>query len=287
MLTSTLRSYVSKYSTTLVVLASIVFQLIVIGKYLDNSVLSIYAPEALDANGYTQRATSWKINGFDSAFGDAFRMPGYPLLILIMEYFFPKYPYLAVRILQLFALALSAGLIKIALNKSLGTKTAVGVSLIYVILPTWHFVPVLIAESVSAVIVTVLVTRLLLWDKNLVNLGIASFIGVLIASATYLKPNHLLLLPIVLSYFVFAHVKKRFLISGFVCLVVGLLLLPWVLYVNISHPNLNSLTSTSGGNFYVGTGMIVDYDGGELSKAASKRSLFASSLVRLRRLIIR
>jgi len=273
MLTSTPRSYVSKYSTTLVILASIIFQLIVIGKYLDNSVLSTYAPGALDANGYTQRATSWRLNGFDSAFGDAFRMPGYPLLILIMEYFFPEFPYLAVRILQLTALAISAGLIKIALQKLLGLSTAVGMSLFFVILPSWHFVPILIAESLSAAIVAILVTRLLRWDNNQVNLRLAGLIGVLIALATYLKPNHLILLPIVLSYFVFAKVKKKISISGFVCLVVGLLLLPWVLYVNVQFPNLNSLTSTSGGNFYVGTGMIVDYNGGQLAKSASKWSV--------------
>jgi len=244
-----------------------------IGKYLDNSILSEYAPEALDANGYTQRATSWKVDGFDSAFGDAFRMPGYPFLILAIEFLFPKYPYLFVRIFQLFMVAISVGLIKVALQKFLSLNTAVAISLVYMFLPIWHFVPVLIAESLSAVIVTVLVTKILHWERNSLNIRNAVFIGVLIVYATYLKPNHLILLPVLLSYILFSRLNRKLLMSGVVCLIVGLLILPWAVYVNVSHPGLNSLTSTSGGNFYVGTGMIVDYNGGELSKSASKWSV--------------
>jgi hypothetical protein len=273
MLRSTPISFVSKHSTILIISVSIIFQLTLIGKYLDNSILSNYAPEALDANGYTQRATSWKVDGFDSAFGDAFRMPGYPVFILVIEFFFPKYPYLFVRIFQLILLAISAGLIKVALQKFLGLRIAVTLSFVYIILPMWHFVPVLIAESLSAVIVTVLVTKILPWERNSSNIWIAVLIGALIVYATYLKPNHLILLPVVLSYIVFSRLKRKMLTSGVVCLIVGLLLAPWAIYVNVSHPGLNSLTSTSGGNFYVGTGMIIDYNGGELSKSASKWSV--------------
>jgi hypothetical protein len=259
-----------KRSTLFVVIGSIMFQLFLLGEHLDNSVLGTYAPEALDANGYTERATLWRLEGFNAAFGDAFRMPGYPFLIMIFEFLFPNHPYFFMRLFQLLAVSVSVGIIKITIQKILGLRIAVGLSLVYLLLPIWHFVPTLIAESISSVIVVGIVSSLLLWDFKKDYIISTLVVGILVSIAIYLKPNHVILLPIVISFFLVARVKKRWQASVGVAAIVGILLLPWVVYVNMENPNLRSLTSTSGVNLYVGTGMILDYNGGALADSAMR-----------------
>ena len=257
-----------KHSTLTVIVGSIVFQLLVLGRYLDNSVLGIYAPEALDANGYTERAALWRLEGFDAAFGDAFRMPGYPFLIMVFEFLFPNHPYLFLRLFQLIAVSISVGIIKFTIQKIMGFWVAIGLSVLYAVLPVWHFVPTLIAESISSVLVVAIVSSLLLWDFKKYQVKPIIIVGILVSIAIYLKPNHIILLPIVISYFLVAPVKKRLQASVGVSAIVGILLLPWLMYVNLENPSLRSLTSTSGVNLYVGTGMILDYNDGALADSA-------------------
>jgi hypothetical protein len=257
-----------KRSTLIVVIGSIIFQLFLLGKHLDNSVLGSYAPEALDANGYTQRATLWRLEGFDSAFSDAFRMPGYPFLIMVFEFLFPNHPYFSIRLFQLIAVSVSVGIIKVTIQKIMGIRIAIVLSLFYSLLPTWHFVPTLIAESISSVIVVAIVSSLVLWDFKKNQMISTLVVGILVSTAIYLKPNHVILVPIVISYFLVARVKNKLQACAGVVAITGILLLPWVVYVNLENPSLRSLTSTSGVNLYVGTGMILDYNGGALADSA-------------------
>ena len=63
---------------------SFLVQIAMIGKYLDNSIVSANAPLAIDANDYVLLATNWANQGFSQAFFNAHRTPGYPAII----YFF-------------------------------------------------------------------------------------------------------------------------------------------------------------------------------------------------------
>lgn len=51
---------------------------------------------------------------------------------------------------------------------------------------------------------------------------------------------------------------------------VAMLLSPWVLFVNDSQPGFFGLTTNSGINLYVGTGMVLSYDESLLAKSAIK-----------------
>lgn len=268
MVFSYLNKYVAKYSTLIVIMFSLVIQLAIIRQYIDNSVISSYAPEAKDAEDYAGRTNVWSESGFNAAFSDALRMPGYPFFIYVAEIIAPKYPYLFVRILQLVLVAISVGMLKVAVCRLLGLKYSIFLSLLYGVLPIWHFVPLLIAESLSSVVVAAIVLTLLFWKKSQFDLKSTVIAAILIAVATYLKPNHLILLPIVIVYLVSSSMRRKILTTTMITSLVGTLLLPWTLYVNLTHPRLIGLTATSGINFYIGTGMMIAYDGGVLARSA-------------------
>jgi hypothetical protein len=92
-------------------------------------------------------------------------------------------------------------------------------------------------------------------------------LGGLIALATYLKPNQLLwIVPV---FTLFHLINKRDHFSKIRLLgVVGVSLIPWLLFVNVSNPGPFTFTSASGGNLYIGTGMQTIDDGSTLAKAA-------------------
>ena len=125
-------AFLLKKSTLVIILLDLIVQFALIGKYLDNSILSPYMPTALDSAEYVERAQVWQADGFTQAFGDAFRMPGYPLVILIMRSIVPAAPYLGVRLLQFVAIAVSVGMIKIILEKFVSRSTAIVASAIYI-----------------------------------------------------------------------------------------------------------------------------------------------------------
>ena len=143
--TNSFCKFVLSHSTFLVILFSAFIQILFIGKYLDNSIISPYAPTAMDALDYTSRAEIWRSQGFSEAFNDVSRMPGYPFLILINNLLFSEYSYLATRYFQLLALAISIGLIKIVLQKYTSQAISVFTSVLFAFVPIWHFVPILIA----------------------------------------------------------------------------------------------------------------------------------------------
>ena len=130
--------------------------------------------------------------------------------------------------------------------------------------------PALLAESLSSVIVVALVYVLatlkyseLFW-QDLIK------ISILIVTATYLKPNNLALVIVVFGFLIFT-LKARIIRSLLsVVLMVALLLSPWVLFVNDSQPGFFGLTTNSGINLYIGTGMVLSYDESLLAKSAVK-----------------
>jgi hypothetical protein len=259
-----------RYSTIAIVLLSLAVQFVLIGQYLDNSIISAYAPTAADAADYAGRAQVWQTEGFEKAFSDGFRMPGYPLVILFMNFVMPSAPYLGVRLLQMLGLALSAGIINVVLQKIISRRVAVLVSSLYIFLPIWHFVPALLAESLTSAIVVALVYVLATLKYSEISWQHLVKISILIVIATYLKPNNLALLIVVFGFLIFT-LRARIIISlSSIVLMVALLLSPWVLFVNDSQPGFFGLTTNSGMNLYVGTGMVLNYDESLLAKSAVK-----------------
>jgi hypothetical protein len=95
-------------------------------------------------------------------------------------------------------------------------------------------------------------------------------LSILIAAGVYLKPNNLLLLFFV-CVFLFAKLKKNSIRNiSTISLAVFILLSPWLFFASNAQPGFHGLTTNSGANLYVGTGMIIAYDEGILSKSAIK-----------------
>jgi hypothetical protein len=92
----------------------------------------------------------------------------------------------------------------------------------------------------------------------------------LIAAGVYLKPNNLLLLAVV-SGFLLVKLKVRIIRSiATIALLVVIFLSPWIYFASQVQPGFLGLTTNSGGNFYIGTGMVIAYDNSVLSKSAIK-----------------
>lgn len=257
-------------STMVIFFLGLLFQLALIGRYLDNSIISTYMPTAYDAHDYAERARIWQSEGFTQSFNDAIRMPGYPFIILVMQVLIPSHPYLGVRLLQLLAVAISAAMIKVTIERFVPRCAAILASLVYILLPIWHFVPVLLAESLTSFIVVAIIFIL----RSVGELGMGRWavinLSILIATGVYLKPNNLLLLFLVGGFLI---AKLRInsiraistILLGVICL-----LSPWVYFANHSQPEFYGLTTNSGVNLYIGTGMILAYDDGVLSESAMK-----------------
>lgn len=259
---------IGKNATCLLVLFDIALQLIVIGKHLDNSIMSAYAPTSMDALEYSGLAEIWKTEGFYAAFSDLWRMPGYPALILIMTLVFPSFPFLAMRILHLLALALSVAMIKIILDRKVRPSISIFLTVIYILLPLWHFVPVLIAESLTSFFfVCLLYVLASIKSKRLSPYQIIQ-IATLIAIETYLKPN-LIYLVFPVSFFLMFKLGSNLKITlPSLILVVVIFLTPWLIFAKSAQPGFRGLTTTFGVNTYIGTGMFLNYDGSVLAKSA-------------------
>ena len=70
---------------------SLAVQLLLVGRHIDNQIISDYAPTAADAKDYFRLAGIWKSFGFTEAFSEGMRMPGYPTIIYIFEKIFGVY----------------------------------------------------------------------------------------------------------------------------------------------------------------------------------------------------
>jgi hypothetical protein len=225
-------------------------------------------PTALDAQDYADRAQVWRTEGFTESFGDAYRMPGYPFIILAMQFFMPSNPYLGMKLLQLIAVALSAGIVKLMLEKYVPRWASIIASMLYIVLPIWHFVPVLLAESLTSFIVVVLIYHLSSVDALKINRLVVFKISILVAAAVYLKPNNVVLLVVVFG-FLLIKLRVNILRTIFaITLIITCLLSPWIYFANHAQPEFLGLTTNSGINLYIGTGMIIAYDDGILSKSA-------------------
>jgi hypothetical protein len=245
-------------------------QLILIGKFLDNSVVSPYAPTAMDAADYANRAEMWQTQGFNQAFYDASRVPGYPFLILLADLVYPSSSYLVVRIFQMLAVATSVGLLKIVVQKYVSVESALMASVLYIFLPIWHFVPIIIGEATTSVVVIVIIYLLAKRHNEGLSFSFLLYISMAVAVATYIKPNNILILIPIFGFLIFIKNSRVLISVTGILLFVLILLLPWIIYASKVQPGFLGLTTGSGINMYVGTGMILDYDQSVLAKSAIK-----------------
>ena len=265
-----LTKILSSHSTAAVIIFSILVQLVLVGKFLDNSVVSAYAPTAMDASDYTNRALLWQSEGFYAAFNDASRMPGYPFVLLISHTIFSSYSNVTIRILQLLLLAVSAGLIKLVLQRYVPLVVAVLVGALFAFLPIWHFVPILIGEALTGAIVTLMIYFLAKAHNRGLSRSTVLYLSLCIGIATYIKPNNLLLAVPIFGFLIFSKNSNAVKSISKIVTIVLLLLLPWLAFTSKAQPGFLGLTTGSGINSYVGTGMILDYDQGFLSRSAIK-----------------
>lgn len=253
-------------------LLSLIFQMLAIGKYIDNSILSAYSPDYTDSIEYVQIASIWGELGFNQAFSDLWRMPGYPALILVLQNIIPQAPYLAIRIVQLILIAVTSGIFGRILINFFSKKITILFIILYITLPIWFFTLPLIPES-FVIFFMILIVYTLLKSLSLHNPKDSIFLGILIALATYFKPNSIILIfPVLLA--IISKTKDKIFIKVLVVVTTAILgLTPWLYFTKSVDPNFSGLTSTQGINLYIGTGMSLSYDGSALMNSAVRCSV--------------
>ena len=88
--------------------------------------------------------------------------------------------------------------------------------------------------------------------------------------ATYLKPNNILIIIPIIGFLIFSKQSKILRTTARILFFVLILLLPWIGFTSGAQKGFLGLTANSGINAYIGTGMILNYDGGILAKSAIK-----------------
>jgi hypothetical protein len=196
--------------------------------------------------------------GFAAAFADGRRMPGYPLLLAAFVATCEQ-PWWAARLAQT-ALASLVVVLAAALVWRVGRD--LGASLGAAILvaawpPSTMFAPVLIAESVSAVLVACLLLVLLPPAPGRIGLGGAALAAAVCLALVAVKPNHALLLPLVALWLAAAappRAPPRVLRPALFLGVVALGVAPWAAFVSRAQERFVPLTTTLGENLLLGTG---------------------------------
>jgi hypothetical protein len=254
---------------------SIVIQVVIFRQSLNNDVLNDYAPSSLDARSYSNLASTWSSEGFDTAFSDLWRLPGYPFILLLMQTLFPFAPYLATRLFQLIAVSISVVIFNRILREYTSSRVALFFSILYSLLPSWYFVPVLIAESLTACLVVLLMYLMTKVSGNNSHIKYIIYISLLIAILTLLKPNNLLLLAVVSVYMIIRLKKNSIIAISLLVISTFILLLPWIVYTQNQEKAFFGLTTVQGVNFYIGTGMLISYDNSVLANSAIERKVDA------------
>jgi hypothetical protein len=256
--------YKSEWFITFV---SSVFYYCLLHNFFDNSVISSFLPTASDSQGYVRRAEILISQGFNEAFKDCYRMPGYSMLLALSMKIFPNEPFLAMRIFQAILSSLSLVVIYRTLRVGIGQISSLITSLVLIIFPIWYFIPILIAESVS-IFLCVLVTSIIIRTEGGFETRRIVCLAFLVATAIYLKPNNLFLGIAVAITISMSFEKRKTLSIGKFTFTLLSLLLPWILFVSKWQPGFVGLTTNAGGNMYFGTGMVLDYDNSSLARAA-------------------
>ena len=231
------------------------FQLFLHAGTLDNTIVSARHPASADALEYARVAATLAGSSrasaddagpapsdsssplpsfsqrFEAAFGDGWRMPGYPLFLAAFQGF--DEPWRAARLAQI-ALTVPLGavffltlLLLTAPRRGNGPQaSAPGLSDVRPALaggvlaalwpPLYHYSPALLAEAPSLCLTALLLLVLAASRRiaatgparGVTNGGLAGLAGALVAALTYLKPNHLLLLGPVMLFLILQNVAS-------------------------------------------------------------------------------
>jgi hypothetical protein len=216
-------------------------------------------------------------DGFGEVFCNGLRMPGYPLFLSFFAGLSGN-PAPAVRIVQILlssSLILMFWFILSTLTRSAAASLA-GAFLCAIWLPFYYFSPVLYAESVCIVLMGLLLMALSRFDpgRPVRTLVIPA---VLISALIYMKPNHILLLPVLMVFCIQAAgkgLRAGARIFLFPALIVILLISPWTVFVSRCQQAPVILTTHGGWNLFLGSGGGHQYSGaghqGSLSTRAWK-----------------
>jgi hypothetical protein len=257
------------WKASILVVWSLVIQLLLVGKFIDNKVVNNHEPTAADATDYFRIAALWRDSGFESAFHSGMRVPGYSGLIYFFQWIFGESTPLFLRIFQMLLLALSQIVVLKILERFCEKRISFFLTLTFPILPLWHFVPILTAElliTVSFIFLTYLLTR---WGPGPVKNSQVFVISAFTAWAVYLKPNSILLIGSVLLFIFFRNSKSRWSDILRYLSIFLLFVSPWLVFMKFNQ-NTFSLTTGSGINLLIGTGRDVQPDGTVLARAAEK-----------------
>jgi hypothetical protein len=236
------------------IISSIV-QIIAIGEYLDNAILSDISPLAIDAYQYVEYAASWRNEGFTEAFSDLARTPGYPALIYIFTLIFPSTPYLAIKIFQLILVGLSVGVLSSIISRYFKGKIVILYSLLISLIPIWYFTPQLLPESLCFFLISIILLLLqyLVVSKDYIKIIIA--ISVTFGLMVYLKPNNIIFILFILFSFIVCNLKKSVRYISLYLSVLFVILLPWFIHAEESQGEFFSIANSKGVSLYIGTGM--------------------------------
>lgn len=234
---------------------SSVVQLFAIGKYIDNSIINEYSPLAVDADSYVKLATNWSSQGFTETFFDLHRTPGYPAVIYFFDFLFPSNSYFALRIFQFLAVSVAIGTLTIILSKYTKSNLLILYSFFLSLLPIWHFTPLILAESLTFFVTTIILFVLQLFCISKNSLIAVVSLGILLGIMIYLKPNNIIILPLVIILIIIVKLKASFKFVGLLLIVLFAVLLPWFTHAEKSQGNFFTLSTSSGINLYIGTGM--------------------------------
>lgn len=225
----------------------------------DDGINTDYLKSYTDGEDYMGRA--YKLargEGFAAAFRDGIRMPGYPVFLALFAGLLES-PARTVRIAQVVlssAVILLAWLLLSSLLRSRGK--ALWCSAVFALwIPFYYFSPVLYAETASIFLIGLFCYSLAGFDPGR-SMWTSLPPAIITAALVYLKPNHILLVPVFLVFLVYVSRQKGIPAAAKLVLipvvVVMMLLAPWSVFVSRCQHSLVPLTTHGGWNLYLGSG---------------------------------
>ena len=150
--------------------------------------------------------------------------------------------------------SVSIGILTYILSKYFNSKFLVLYSFLISLLPIWHFTPQLLAESLTFFVVTSILLLLQFLCNSKHRIIIVISLGVLSGVIIYLKPNNIIILPLII-FIMAIKLKSVMQYLGLFLIVLFAILLPWFIHAEKSQGNFFTLSTSGGVSLYIGTGM--------------------------------
>ncbi|MEI9956287.1 MAG: hypothetical protein WDM90_08290 [Ferruginibacter sp.] len=275
-------------------LASIIIQIALFGKYLTNDVISALHPSFGDAKEYNDTVLEYiRTGSFTDTFKSGWRLPGYPYFIFVcykIAAVVNIQPLVFVRLVQLLLLStIPVFAYKATFNFTASIKKSGTAAVIFVgYIPFYYFFPMIGGESAGLFLMGLFflaVSKLFILKNYYRQLAI---IAVIIAVSTYFKPNHILIAFPVFCILLYKFIieKKEYINwlkhSFYFGFIIIILIMPWSIFVSNQNKMLIPLATTSGPDMVIGTGIQIngmDKEGNSLTfKFEKKHNLAADSV---------